>query len=121
MKKVYVAAILVLAVFGFGLQPTKGKAVPVSLAALHSLPATLGAFHEIDNNDAELMASPAYTDGSQGLQRDYRDDSGQVLNLYVALQTIGQSRPPLLLPIHRVLHPVRDSATHAGQSTPSPR
>ena len=39
------------------------------------------------------MASPAYTDGSQGLQRDYRDDSGQVLNLYVAPQTIGQHVP----------------------------
>lgn len=93
MKKISVGMILLLALIGFGLQPTKGKPVPVDLSELRELPPTLGTFHEVTNNDAELANSPAYTDGSEGLERDYLDETGAKFNVYVAPQTIGQHVP----------------------------
>lgn len=95
MKKIAVGIILVLALIGFGLQPTRGKAVPVDLSALRSMPLVLGPFRASANNDMELTSSASITDGSIGLERTYRDDDGRKLEIVVVPQTIGQHVPLL--------------------------
>lgn len=95
MKKVYIGTILLLALLGFGLQPTKGKAVPVDLSALRAIPLTLGPFHAVSNNDAELTAGASVTDGAVGLDRVYVDGAGARTEIAVVPQTIGQHVPLL--------------------------
>ncbi|HEV2277591.1 MAG TPA: hypothetical protein VGS02_05430 [Acidobacteriaceae bacterium] len=93
MKRVFVGTILLLALLAFGLQPTKGKAVPVNLSALRAIPLTLGPFHAISTNDAELTGRASVTDGSVGLDRVYVNGAGTRTEITVIPQTIGQHVP----------------------------
>lgn len=95
MKKLFVGVVLLLALIGFALQPTKGRAVPVNLSALRQIPLTLGSFHAISGNDTELTNGPVVTDGSVGLERTYVNEAGTKFQIYVAPQTIGQHVPIL--------------------------
>lgn len=95
MKQLFVAIILLLVLIGFALQPTKGKAVPVNLAALRAMPLTLGTFHAVTNNDAELDSVRSTTDGGEGLDRTYIDGGGRKIEMVVEPQTIGQHVPLL--------------------------
>ena len=93
MKTISVGLILLLALIGFALQPTRGRPVPVNLSALRHLPLTLGAFHAISGNDAELTSGPVVTDGSVGLERTYMNEAGTEFQIVVVPQTIGQHVP----------------------------
>ena len=93
MKKFFIVTILLLALLAFGLQTTKGKAVPVDLSALRAIPLTFGPFHAISSNDAELTSRASMTDGSVGLDRVYVNGAGTRTELAVVPQTIGQHVP----------------------------
>ena len=95
MRAVYIGVILLLALIAFALQPTKGKPIPVDISALRAFPLTLGSFHAVSQNDAELAPGLSVTDGSVGLDRTYVDNNGRRFEMVVIPQTIGQHVPVL--------------------------
>lgn len=93
MRKAFLPCIVLLALIGFALQPSKGRPAVVDLSPLRGFPHRIGDLHSTSDNDAILAPGRQATDGSVGLERYYGDGAGRRFYVYIAPQTIGQHAP----------------------------